>query len=133
MAEHTRREQSAGQDQATSSAMASAPFRQIRAVHNDASVRVYQAYNDAIADLVVASNSFEEAAKAGVWSATRMTWIKPSAVWMAYRCGWGVLKDKNQARVLALDLSRKRFEALLQTAMLSHGNENGACKTASVV
>ena len=46
MAEQTQREQTA------SSAMESAPFRQIRAIHTDATIRVYQAYNDAIADLV---------------------------------------------------------------------------------
>ncbi|CAE8641938.1 unnamed protein product, partial [Polarella glacialis] len=86
------------------------PFREIRAIHDEGAVRVYQAYNDAIADAAVAANSFSGPLEQGLWSATRMTWIKPSAVWMAYRCGWTSLKDKNQARVLALDLSRAGFE-----------------------
>merc|ERR1719145_468084 len=93
--------------------LAAAPFREIRAVYDEDTVRVYQAYNDAIADAAVAANSFRAPQEAGLWSASRMTWIKPSAVWMAYRCGWSTMKDKNQARVLALELSRPRFEELL--------------------
>mmetsp|Transcript_5491 Transcript_5491/g.9086 ORF Transcript_5491/g.9086 Transcript_5491/m.9086 type:complete len:222 (-) Transcript_5491:77-742(-) len=95
-------------------------FREIRALHDETTVRVYQAYNDEIADAAVAANSFQGALDAGVWSLSRMSWVKPSAVWMAYRCGWTTLKDKNQRRVLALDLSRPRFEELLMGARLSH-------------
>lgn len=98
-----------------------ADFRQIRAIHDASFVRVYQAYNDAIADAAVAANSFRAPLANKTWSATRMTWVKPSAVWMAYRCGWGRFKDKNQARVLALDLARPQFDALLMGAQLSHG------------
>merc|ERR1719215_1155627 len=112
--------------------MSGRSFREIRAIFDDSTVRVYQAYNDAIADLAVEANSFEAPLKAGCWSATRMTWIKPSAVWMAYRCGWTTMKDKNQARVLALDLDRERFEELLMGAKLSHG-AGAACKQSPVV
>lgn len=94
-------------------------FREIRAIHTATTIRVYQAYSDKIADAVVAGNSFRAAVSHG-WSETRMTWVKPSAVWMAYRCGWSVMKDPNQRRVLALDLSREKFEALLLNARLSH-------------
>lgn len=38
---------------------------------------------------------------------------------MAYRCGWTVLKDAKQKRVLALDLDRTKFEELLAKADLS--------------
>jgi len=109
------------------------PLRRIRAIHDARSLRVYQAYNDAIADAAVAANSFRAPMEAGIWSSTRMTWIKPSAVWMAYRCGWTVMKDKNQSRVLALDLDRSRFEKLLTGAMLSHGAATGTTKTCPVV
>eukprot|EP00326_Haptolina_ericina_P033497 CAMPEP_0181251608 /NCGR_PEP_ID=MMETSP1096-20121128/46981_1 /TAXON_ID=156174 ORGANISM="Chrysochromulina ericina, Strain CCMP281" /NCGR_SAMPLE_ID=MMETSP1096 /ASSEMBLY_ACC=CAM_ASM_000453 /LENGTH=331 /DNA_ID=CAMNT_0023349229 /DNA_START=6 /DNA_END=1001 /DNA_ORIENTATION=- len=110
------------------------PFREIRAIYDEDTVRVYQAYSDEIAELAVAANSFEAPAKAGCWSKTRMTWIKPSAVWMAYRCGWSQMKDNRQARVLALDLSRSRFETLLMSATLSHGvTPVGDCKQSSVV
>lgn len=108
-------------------------FREIRAIHDEETIRVYQAYNAEIAQSAVKANSFLGPLKEGKWSATRMTWIKPSAVWMAYRCGWSVMKDKNQAAVLALDLSKPRFLNLLRTAVLSHGEEVGSTKTAPVV
>ena len=115
--------------------MQNTPFRQIRALHDDEFVRVYQAYSDDIADKAVQANSFEAPRAAGIWSAERMTWIKPSAVWMAYRCGWSTMKDKKQARVLALDLSRARFEEMMMGARLAHGGESakGTCKDAPVV
>ena len=47
-----------------------------------------------------------------------MTWIKPSFVWMGYRCGWS-RKDANQSRVLALDLHRAAFDKLLLDAVLA--------------
>eukprot|EP01047_Picozoa_sp_COSAG01_P018596 COSAG01_NODE_1011_length_12147_cov_12.737384_3_plen_542_part_00 len=85
-------------------------------------IRVYQAYSDRIADAAVAANSFRAPLEAGFWSAERMTWIKPSAVWMAYRCGWTTKKDKNQARVLALDLCAHRFRQVMLGATVVHGN-----------
>lgn len=109
------------------------PARGIRAIHDTETIRVYQAYSDAIADMAVAANSFRAPKEAGIWSSSRMTWIKPSAVWMAYRCGWTVMKDMNQRRVLALDLSRPRFEQLLMGAVLSHGLPAGSTKALPVV
>mmetsp|Transcript_49435 Transcript_49435/g.92694 ORF Transcript_49435/g.92694 Transcript_49435/m.92694 type:complete len:273 (-) Transcript_49435:58-876(-) len=108
-------------------------FREIRAIHDENAIRVYQAYNVQIAKSAFKANSFQGPLEEGIWSATRMTWIKPSAVWMAYRCGWTVMKDKNQAAVLALDLSMPRFLDLMKTAMLSHGSEVGATKENPVV
>lgn len=86
-------------------------------------VRVYQAYNDAIADGALRSQRFVDP-----WKPTRMTWIKPSFVWMGYRCGWAS-KDRNQERVLAIDLWRPGFDALLLDAVSvhsSHGGDDGA-------
>ena len=82
-------------------------------------VRVYQAYNEPIASSAAAANSFSKPRDAGIWKETRMTWIKPSAAWMAYRCGWTLFKGKNQARVLALDLDRAKFEELLMEAAVT--------------
>ena len=46
-----------------------------------------------------------------------MTWIKPSFLWMMYRCGWA---DKpGQERVLAIEISRAGFEWALAHACLS--------------
>mmetsp|Transcript_31589 Transcript_31589/g.80433 ORF Transcript_31589/g.80433 Transcript_31589/m.80433 type:complete len:297 (-) Transcript_31589:54-944(-) len=95
-------------------------FREIRAIHDDDTIRVYQAYNPTIAEAAVGANSFRAPHQSGTWSDSRMTWIKPSAVWMAYRCGWTVLKDKNQSRVLALDLDKQRFFEMLTQARLAH-------------
>lgn len=93
----------------------SAPFRQIRAAYDADTVRVYQAYSDAIADSALARGTFVSPP----FSMTRMTWIKPSWLWMMYRAGWGH-KDPGQARILALDLSRAGFEWALAHSGLSH-------------
>merc|ERR1712083_681638 len=108
-------------------------YREIRAIHNSETVRVYQAYNAAIADAAVAANSFKAPQEAGTWSASRISWIKPSAVWMAYRCGWSVMKDENQARVLALDISRSGLERILMRAMVTDDCDPGICKSYPVV
>ncbi|MER6614141.1 DUF4291 domain-containing protein [Streptomyces xantholiticus] len=47
-----------------------------------------------------------------------MTWIKPSFLWMMYRCGWATKTD--QERVLAVEMSREGFEWALSHACLSH-------------
>lgn len=103
--------------------------KQIRAIHDDSTVRVYQAYNDKIADAALAAQSFRAPLDLGLWSNRRMTWIKPSKVWMAYRCGFTKLKDKNQSRVLALDLSRSKFEELLRQATINGHTTTGDNET----
>lgn len=47
-----------------------------------------------------------------------MTWIKPSFLWMMYRCGWGT--KEGQETVLAVEISRDGFEWALRNACLSH-------------
>ncbi|MDQ1042469.1 hypothetical protein QFZ76_000705 [Streptomyces sp. V4I2] len=47
-----------------------------------------------------------------------MTWIKPSFLWMMYRCGWGS-KD-GQETVLAIEIIREGFEWALEHACLAH-------------
>ena len=49
----------------------------------------------------------------------RMTWIKPSFLWMMYRAGWG-LKDAGQSRILAIDITREGFEWALTHSCPSH-------------
>ena len=90
------------------------PYRQIRAVHDDTTIRVYQAYNHLIADAALKNGRFVEP-----FSRSRMTWIKPSFLWMMYRAGWGY-KDDNQQRILAIDLSREGFEWALAHSCPSH-------------
>lgn len=89
--------------------------RQIRAIFDADTIRVYQAYNDAIADAAVANGTFVSPP----FSMNRMTWIKPSFLWMMYRAGWG-RKDAGQARILAVDITRAGFESALEQSCLSH-------------
>ncbi|MEH6421394.1 DUF4291 domain-containing protein [Pseudomonas sp. CGJS7] len=90
------------------------PYRQIRAVYDDDTIRVYQAYNHLIADAAIKSGRF-----VAPFSRSRMTWIKPSFLWMMYRAGWGH-KDDNQHRILAIDISREGFEWALAHSCPSH-------------
>ncbi|MBP6010696.1 MAG: DUF4291 domain-containing protein [Alphaproteobacteria bacterium] len=94
---------------------ANTPERQIRAVYDEATIRVYQAYRDDIADTALARGSFVSPP----FSMTRMTWIKPSFLWMMYRAGWGH-KDDGQKRILAIDITREGFEWALTNSSLSH-------------
>jgi len=48
----------------------------------------------------------------------RMTWIKPSFLWMMYRSGWG--RKPGQERVLAIRIRRDGFEWALRNSLLSH-------------
>lgn len=91
------------------------PFRQIRAVYNDDTIRVYQAYSHAIANAALMKGTFSSPP----FKMDRMTWIKPSFLWMMYRCGWGE-KDAGQERVLAIDISQSGFEWALEHSCLSH-------------
>lgn len=103
----------AGHDAAARTA-SGLPYRQIRAVYDDATIRVYQAFNDPIADAALAAGRF-----VAPFSRSRMTWIKPSFRWMMYRAGWGY-KDDNQRRILAIDISREGFEWALAHSCPSH-------------
>jgi hypothetical protein len=78
------------------------PSRQIRAVFDDDTITVYQAYDPAIAEPALAAQTFVPPYKR-----ERMTWIKPSFLWMMYRCGWAT--KPGQTRVLAIRLSREGF------------------------
>jgi hypothetical protein len=90
-------------------------LRQIRASYTDTTIRVYQAYSDTIADAALAQQTFVSPP----FKMERMTWIKPSFLWMMYRAGWG-FKDAGQARIMAIDIKRSGFEWALQHSCLSH-------------
>ncbi|MEP3890362.1 MAG: DUF4291 domain-containing protein [Hellea sp.] len=90
-------------------------MKQIRAVFDEKNIRVYQAYNEAIAESAIRSGRFISPP----FKKDRMTWIKPSFLWMMYRAGWGH-KDAGQARILAIDISREGFEWALANSCLSH-------------
>lgn len=74
---------------------------------------VYQAFNHAIADAALKAGKLVEP-----FSLQRMTWIKPSFLWMMERSGWA--SKSNQERVLAVRLGREAFESILSEAVLTH-------------
>lgn len=89
------------------------PLRQVRASFRDRTITVYQAYSAEIAEPAVAAGRF-----VAPFKRERMTWIKPSFLWMMYRCGWAA--KPGQERVLAVEITRDGFEWALSQACLSH-------------
>ncbi|MGW6203265.1 DUF4291 domain-containing protein [Streptomyces sp. NPDC055089] len=86
---------------------------EIRALHTDATVTVYQAYSPALGLPAARDGRFPPA-----WKRDRMTWIKPSFLWMMYRCGWAA--KEGQETVLAVEITREGFDWALAHAELSH-------------
>jgi hypothetical protein len=92
--------------------------REIRAYYTNDFIRVYQAYNNTIADNAISNQKFI----CPPFKLERTTWIKPSFFWMMYRCGWGY--KENQERILAIDISHEGFLWALQNSCLSHYESN---------
>ena len=91
--------------------------KEIRAVYTDETIRVYQAYNKTIAEEAVNNGTF-----GAHFSLDRMTWIKPSFLWMMYRCGWA--QKENQEHVLAIDIKRTGFDKAVDSAVISTFSED---------
>ncbi|EOC1289847.1 DUF4291 domain-containing protein [Cronobacter muytjensii] len=93
------------------------PTNEIRAYYTDDFIRVYQAFSDEIAESALENKTFASPP----FSMSRMTWIKPSFLWMMYRSGWAK-KDSKQKRILAIDISHTGFREMLKSGVLSsHG------------
>jgi len=86
--------------------------KEIFAQYNRQCIRVYQAYNAIIAKEAIALQTFGEN-----FNINRMTWIKPSFLWLMYRSNWGT--KKNQECILALDIYQSKFNELLEKAVLT--------------
>ena len=86
--------------------------QEIMAQYNRRWIRVYQAYNPAIAQEAVALQRF-----GNQFQTNRMTWINPSFLWLMYRSNWGT--KKNQEHILAIDVCRSVFDELLKKATLT--------------
>lgn len=95
------------------SATSATPYRQVRALFDETTIAVYQAYPPEIAEPALAAGTFVPP-----FSTSRMTWIKPSFLWMAYRSGWGT--KPGQTRVLRIHIKRTGFEWALGNSCLSH-------------
>ncbi|WP_334074415.1 MULTISPECIES: DUF4291 domain-containing protein [Paenibacillus] len=87
-------------------------YKGFYAKYTDNYVTVYQAFNHLIADEVLERKTFGPSFKLD-----RMTWIKPSFLWMMHRSGWGNKND--QERILSIDLSREGFDYILSKAVLT--------------
>lgn len=87
-----------------------APPYEIRADHDARTIVVYQAYAPAIADAALRAGRFVEP-----FSFRRMTWIKPSFLWLMHRSNWA--RKPGQERVLAVRITRAGWEEALSRAV----------------
>lgn len=88
--------------------------RVIRALYDSGTITVYQAFNADIARVAVKHQTFVSPP----FKMERMTWIKPSFLWMMYRAGWAT--KENQEHILSIRIKREGFEWALRNAILSH-------------
>jgi hypothetical protein len=86
----------------------------IRANYDEHTITVYQAYNRSIALSAVQYQIFISPP----FKKERMTWIKPSFLWMMYRSGWAT--KESQEHILAIKIKREGFEWALSNSCLSH-------------
>ena len=89
-----------------------APYRQIRADYDRDSIVVYQAYRKEIAEATIKAGRFVEPFSWG-----RMTWIKPSFLWLMARSNWGT--KSRQEHVLAIRIKRDGWERALSLGVLT--------------
>ena len=87
--------------------------RVVRAEYAGSTIAVYQAYPREVAEPALRARTF-----VAPFKRERMTWIKPSFLWMMYRSGWA--RKPGQERVLRIDMARAGFEWALEHAALSH-------------
>lgn len=86
--------------------------REIRADYDARTMVVYQAYRAEIALPAVAHGRFVPP-----FSRERMTWIKPSFLWMMERSGWG--RKAGQEHILAIRITRAGWDEALAHAVLT--------------
>lgn len=86
--------------------------RHILAQCDSDSVVVYQAYRPEIGHYAAKHGRF-----GGPFSYSRMSWVKPTFLWMMYRSDWGT--KPGQEVTLAIELSREFFDEILEAAVPS--------------
>ncbi|RFU37794.1 DUF4291 domain-containing protein [Actinomadura logoneensis] len=84
--------------------------REVRAEYDRDSITVYQAFSPAIAVPALRNGRFVPP-----FSRTRMTWIKPSFLWLMARSGWG--RKPGQETILAVRISREGWDEALSLAV----------------
>ncbi|MEN8220263.1 MAG: DUF4291 domain-containing protein [Pseudomonadota bacterium] len=85
---------------------------EIRANYDRDTIVMYQAYSSNIADLAIKKQKFVKP-----FSFNRMTWIKPSFLWLMHRSNWG--KKSGQERILAVHITRTGWEKALSQGVLT--------------
>jgi len=83
---------------------------EVRADFDRDTVTIYQVYPPAVADAALAAGRFVPP-----FSFHRMTWIKPSFLWLMHRSNWGL--KSGQERVLAVRVRRTGWEKALARAV----------------
>lgn len=86
---------------------------EIRADYDRDTIVVYQAYREAIAKPAIVNKKF-----VAPFSFNRMTWIKPSFLWMMERSNYG--RKSGQECILAIRIKRSAWEYVLSQAVLTH-------------
>ncbi|MFE0427366.1 DUF4291 domain-containing protein [Streptomyces sp. NPDC058953] len=87
----------------------------VRADYDERTIVVYQAYAPAVADAALRAGRFT-----APFSFTRMTWIKPSFLWLMHRSNWG--RKAGQTRILAVRVTREGWTEALGSAALTTGD-----------
>jgi hypothetical protein len=85
---------------------------EIRADFDRETIVLYQAYAAKIAEPALEAQRFVPP-----FSFQRMTWIKPSFLWLMHRSNWG--QKSGQERVLAVRIKRSGWEKALSLAVLT--------------
>ena len=86
--------------------------REIRADFDVTTIVIYQAYSSTIADPVLAAQRFVPPFSYG-----RMTWIKPSFLWLMERSSWA--QKSGQERILGVRIKRSGWEEALSLGVLT--------------
>ena len=84
--------------------------REIRADYDRDTIVLYQAYPPGIADAALSHGRF-----VAPFSFNRMTWIKPSFLWLMARSNWGT--RRGQERTLAVRITRQGWDRALSLAV----------------
>jgi hypothetical protein len=85
---------------------------EIRADYNADTIVMYQAYAPAIATPALKAQKFVQP-----FSFNRMTWIKPSFLWLMHRSNWG--HKSGQECILAVRITRHGWEEALSLGVLT--------------
>lgn len=96
-------------------------LHEIRADYDRQTIVVYQAYAAAIAEPALRAQRF-----VAPFSFGRMTWIKPSFLWLMHRSNWG--QRSGQERTLAVRIRREAWDHALSLGVLT-SPERGAFRS----